>query len=167
MGGASKSICLFDGVAGEPNATCAARDVCDGSVFSFVASVGGGDADGDGVPDGFGTGCDDCPNAFDPQQTDTDGDGVGDTCDNCPSVYNPDQADRNGDGRGDACDGCPAGDDRDGDGTCDAVDNRPFTYNPDQADRDGDGRGRACDTCATPGNHGDHDRRGRGVGHPP
>src|SRR5437762_7051012 len=47
MGGASKSICLFDGFPGNPSATCAARDLCDGSFFSFgVASVGGGDVDG-------------------------------------------------------------------------------------------------------------------------
>src|SRR5436309_1880757 len=141
MGGASASTCLFDGFPGNPSATCAARDLCDGSVFSFVASVGGGDADGDGVPDGLGTGCDDCPNAFDPQQTDTDGDGVGDACDNCPSVYNPDQADRNGDGIGDACDGCP---DRDGDGVGDACDNCPMQPNPGQEDRDGDGIADAC-----------------------
>src|SRR5438067_2330278 len=104
MGGASKSICLFDGFPGNPSATCAARDLCDGSFFSFgVASVGGGDVDGDGVPDGLGTGCDDCPNAFDPQQTDTDGDGVGDACDNCPTQPNPGQEDRDGDGIADAC----------------------------------------------------------------
>src|SRR5437867_4663943 len=138
MGGASKSICLFDGFPGNPSATCAARDLCDGSFFSFgVASVGGGDVDGDGVPDGLGTGCDDCPNAFDPQQTDTDGDGVGDACDNCPTVHNPDQADRDGDGIGDACDGCPAQDD---DGLDDGGD-------PDQADGDDDGSDAACDTC--------------------
>src|SRR5207253_6773632 len=143
MGSASASTCLFDGFPGNPSATCAARDLCDGSFFSFdVASVGGGDVDGDGVPDGLGTGCDDCPNAFDPQQTDTDGDGVGDACDNCPSVYNPDQADSNGNGIGDACDGCP---DRDGDGICNAVDNCPNTYNPDQADSNGNGVGDACD----------------------
>src|SRR5437867_2603353 len=143
-GGASASTCLFDGFPGNPSATCAARDLCDGSVFSFVASVGGGDADGDGVPDGLGEGGAACPNAFDPQRTDTDGDGVGDACDNCPSVYNPDQADSNGNGIGDACDRCP---DRDGDGICDGVDNCPKTYNPDQADSDGDGVGDACDNC--------------------
>src|SRR5439155_1355620 len=160
-GGASASTCLFDGFPGNPSATCAARDLCDGSVFSFVASVGGGDADGDGVPDGLGEGCDDCPNAFDPQQTDTDGDGVGDACDNCPSVYNPDQADSNGNGIGDACDRCP---DRDGDGICDGVDNCPKTYNPDQADSDGDGVGDACDNCPTVHNpdQADSDRNGSG-----
>src|SRR5437773_9287563 len=162
MGSASASTCLFDGFPGNPSATCAARDLCDGSFFSFdVASVGGADADGDGVPDGLGARCDDCPNAFDPQQTDTDGDGVGDACDNCPSVYNPDQADSNGNGIGDACDGCP---DRDGDGICNAVDNCPNTYNPGQADRDGDGVGDACDNCLSVYNPDQADSNGNGIG---
>src|SRR5207253_433421 len=162
MGSASASTCLFDGFPGNPSATCAARDLCDGSFFSFdVASVGGGDVDGDGVPDGLGTGCDDCPNASDPQPTDTDGDGVGAACDNCPSVYNPDQADRNGDGIGDACDGCP---DRDGDGICNAVDNCPNTYNPGQADRDGDGVGDACDNCPSVYNPDQADSNVNGIG---
>lgn len=34
----------------------------------------------------------------------TVGDGVGDGCDNCPEAPNPDQTDTDGDGRGDACD---------------------------------------------------------------
>src|SRR5438067_14868 len=152
MGGASKSICLFDGFPGNPSATCAAPDLCDGSFFSFgVASVGGGDVDGDGVPDGLGTGCDDCPNAFDPQQTDTDGDGVGDACDNCPSVSNPDQADRNGDGIGDACDACPA------------RDAGPTASNTGQAATDADGVGDACDNCPTQPNPGQEDRDGDGI----
>src|SRR5437016_3386727 len=185
MGGASKSICLFDGFPGNPSATCAARDLCDGSFFSFgVASVGGGDVDGDGVPDGLGTGCDDCPNAFDPQQTDTDGDGVGDACDNCPSVHNPDQADRDGDGIGDACDrwpalegagpstadgiadagdACSTGADADRDGVGDSRDNCPTVPNPGQEDTDHDGVGDACDNCPTQPNPGQEDRDGDGI----
>ncbi len=34
-------------------------------------------------------------------------DGIGDICDNCPNVYNPDQSDIDSDGIGDACDDCP------------------------------------------------------------
>lgn len=36
---------------------------------------------------------------------DKDGDGILDAEDNCPAAYNPDQTDSDGDGRGDACDG--------------------------------------------------------------
>ncbi len=156
--GGSASTCLFDGFPDNTRASCAARDICDGSAFSFsVASAGGADADADGVPGGLGTGCDDCPNTADPAQTDTDGDGVGDACDNCPTVANPDQADRDGDGLGDACDPCPDGRDRDHDGICDNLDNCPSVYNPDQADSDGDGIGDACDNCVGPGTDVDHD----------
>jgi len=150
--GASASTCLFDGSPDNASPSCAARDLCDGNGLSFdVASVGTGDADGDGIPSGLGGGCDNCASVYNPDQADGDGDGVGDACDNCPSVYNPDQADGNGDGHGDACAGCPAGGDQDGDGICDAVDNCPYVYNPDQADRDGDGIGDACDNCVGPG----------------
>src|SRR5947199_263973 len=158
------STCLFDGFPNNQTATCAARALCDGAAYSFdVASAGGTDTDADGVSSGLGDGCDDCPNAADPQQTDTDGDGVGDACDNCPSVYNPDQADRDGDGRGDVCDPCPDGGDRDGDGVCDGRDNCPTAPNPDQADSDHDGIGDACDNCPTQPNPGQEDRDGDGI----
>jgi hypothetical protein len=61
------------------------------------------DADEDGVPDAI----DNCPTAYNPDQTDDDADGVGDACDNCPTHYNPDQADNDDDGHGDVCDLCP------------------------------------------------------------
>ena len=51
---------------------------------------------------------DNCPGAYNPDQTDRDGDNVGDACDNCPDVYNPDQADSDGDGTGDACEYVPS-----------------------------------------------------------
>src|SRR5881396_1596595 len=163
--GASASTCLFDGRPDNASPSCAARDLCDGNGLSFdVASVGTGDADGDGIPSGLGGGCDNCASVYNPDQADGDGDGVGDACDNCPSVYNPDQADGNGDGHGDACAGCPAGVDRDLDGICGPVDNCPFTYNPDQADRDGDGVGDACDSCPSVPNPDQLDSDVDGVG---
>ena len=67
-----------------------------------------GDADYDGVPDIS----DNCPRAYNPDQSDTDAEGVGDACDNCPLAANPDQSDADADDVGDACDQCagtPAG----------------------------------------------------------
>ncbi len=115
-----------------------------------------GDRDDDGIPDTT----DNCPDASNPGQTDTDGDGQGDACDpfpndpdndadgdgisghvdNCPAVSNADQTDSDNDGVGDACD-----DDRDGDGFDNSADNCPDAFNPNQLDTDGDGDGDACD----------------------
>jgi len=39
--------------------------------------------------------------------TDNDGDGIANDQDNCPDDYNPDQSDIDGDGIGDVCDPCP------------------------------------------------------------
>ena len=47
-----------------------------------------------------------------PPIADTDSDGVLDNVDNCPNVYNPDQTDTNGNGIGDACES--GDDDNDG-----------------------------------------------------
>ena len=158
-------LCLFDSSPRNLAPTCLDHNLCFG--FSVdVPSVGGIDADADGVcqqvdncptvsnpdqrdsdGDGFGDACDLCPG---PGQRDTDGDGVCDPVDNCPfNNPNPDQADSDGDGFGDACDFCPGPGqfDNDGDGVCDQSDNCRFTPNPDQADGDGDGVGDACDNC--------------------
>lgn len=58
---------------------------------------------------------------------DFDGDGVADEKDNCPWAYNPLQTDTDGDGMGDACDP-----DLDGDGIPNQKDNCPFVSNTDQ-----------------------------------
>lgn len=95
------------------------------------------DADGDGLVDDY----DNCPNAANPDQRDSDLDRMGDACDdftdvdldtindaddNCPRLANTDQADADGDGRGDRCDNCPD------------------VANPEQLDFDANGVGDAC-----------------------
>jgi hypothetical protein len=82
-----------------------------------------------------------------PANPHNDGDGIPYQDDNCPDAYNPFQEDTDGDGTGDACDRC-AGDanhDTDGDGINDARDNCCFVPNEDQADEDGNGIGNVCD----------------------
>ncbi|MBI5116585.1 exo-alpha-sialidase [Candidatus Poribacteria bacterium] len=79
------------------------------------------------VGDSFGDACDNCPDALNEDQADTDSDTVGNACDNCPEVSNPDQADADGDSIGNACDNCLN------------------VSNPDQADTDDDSIGDACD----------------------
>jgi hypothetical protein len=100
-----------------------------------------GGPDGDPIPDV----CDNCPDAFNPDQADGDADGVGDACDNCPAAPNGpaqagipgvgNQTDTDGDGVGDACDNCPA------------VANPPPAPGQPQEDSDADGVGNACDGC--------------------
>ncbi len=51
----------------------------------------------------MGDACDLCPGYDD--LADGDADGVPDSCDNCPDTYNPSQTDTDGDGVGDACEG--------------------------------------------------------------
>jgi hypothetical protein len=100
----------------------------------------------------YGDVCDNCPEAANNQQIDSDGDGHGDTCDNCSDNANPGQEDADEDGYGDICDNCPdilndqKDDDEDGYG--DKCDNCPNTANPDQENSDDDKYGDACDNCS-------------------
>ena len=116
------------------------------------------DSDGDGVCDV----ADDCPEAANPTQADTNGDGIGDACadddhdglvnteDNCPFSENPQQEDGDSDGFGDVCDNCigvasQTQSDVDSDLVGDVCDNCPAETNSDQADTNGNGAGDACD----------------------
>ena len=74
---------------------------------------------------------------------DSDLDAFLDDVDNCPDSFNPTQTDTDGDGLGDPCDP-----DIDGDGDLNANDNCPYTPNANQSDIDGDGLGDACDPDA-------------------
>jgi len=124
---------------------------------------------GDGDGDNFDDACDNCPNDYNPNQSDLDSDGVGDVCDNCPNTFNPGQANSDADSHGDACDNCPTVDnedqsDVDGDTYGDLCDNCPNTYNPDQANSDADSYGDACDNCPLVTNEDQADGDYDGVG---
>ena len=155
-------------------------DDCDEAIDNGLQCGGLDDTDGDGVPPA----ADNCPDVWNPGQSDLDQDGVGDACDddldgdavlnaldNCPTVPNPAQADGDGDGAGDLCDPDP-----DGDGVV-LGDNCPAAANPEQEDTDGDGLGDACDAspdgddvpgesdnCPDVANPGQVDTDGDGVG---
>src|SRR5512138_1892647 len=57
---ASFPVCLLDGFPGNPDATCADRNTCDGAGFTMDLASVGPDTDGDGVAEGVGHGCDNC-----------------------------------------------------------------------------------------------------------
>jgi hypothetical protein len=108
------------------------------------------DADDDGIWDGD----DNCPNAANADQVNSDLDNLGDACDNCPTVDNPDQANPDADAFGTACDNCPTvvnpgQEDLDADGLGDSCDNCMATFNPVQEDMDTDAVGDSCDNCIT------------------
>ena len=74
---------------------------------------------------------------------DVDQDSVPNVSDNCPDLYNPNQSDLDGDGAGDTCDP-----DDDNDAVPDPSDNCDALFNPTQSDLDGDGAGDLCDPDA-------------------
>jgi len=78
-------------------------------------------------------------------QQDPDGDGIPSTDDNCMNAFNPAQTDSDQDGNGDACDL-----DEDNDYWADFEDNCVGVSNITQKDSDGDGIGDACDPDAIP-----------------
>jgi hypothetical protein len=78
-----------------------------------------------------------------PPDNDTDADGTADCIDNCPNDFNPAQTDCDIDTIGDACDADTT--DFDDDGVDDACDNCEFICNLNQSDADSDGIGDVCD----------------------
>jgi hypothetical protein len=122
-----------------------------GRTYAFVV--------GDGDLDSLMAWEDNCPAAYNPDQTDDDLDGIGDLCDNCPTIANSSQSDIDFDGAGDDCD-----DDDDNDGYPDLTDNCAILSNPGQADDDGDGLGNVCDNCPLTANADQTDTDGDGVG---
>lgn len=125
----------------------------------------GANTDGDGIPDHI----DNCPDIYNPDQSDGDEDQIGDVCDNCPNSYDPNQVDTDIDGVGDVCDNCPDDinpnqEDGDGDLVGNVCDNCPDDPNPNQEDTDVDSIGNVCDNCPDEGNADQTDSDGDGIG---
>ena len=157
------------------DSTCAAVALTGPNDAPCGCADAGGDADGDGVPNGT----DNCPQVANADQLDadfdgrgaacdsacvfedTDSDGVDDRWDSCPQDADPDQTDSDYDGVGDACDALA---DLDRDGIADADDRCPTTYDPLQVDQDGDGVGDRCDTCVGVANPDQRDTSYDGLG---
>jgi hypothetical protein len=110
---------------------------CNGVGFHAPKSGGNDNCTQASNPDQLNTDLDGLGNACDP---DDDNDGVADGVDNCALIVNADQLDTNLDGEGNACDA-----DDDGDGIADASDKCPLFNSPDNSDTDGDGLGNVCD----------------------
>ncbi len=92
--------CDDSGTTPEPRKRMTVEEQLWASHGILPAEEEGLDTEGDGVHD-LG---DNCPEDFNPLQTDSDNDTVGDDCDNCVDDYNPFQEDTDEDGIGDACD---------------------------------------------------------------
>ena len=108
-----------------------------------------GDLDRDGVP----TSRDNCPDLYNPDQSNIDGDAFGDACDACDQSDSPDV---DMDGIPDACDGC-VGTGVDGD--MNGIDDGCELCQGNGTDSDADGVDDNCDHCAAGPEH-DEDRDG-------
>jgi hypothetical protein len=90
--------------------TCASTAAC-GDIYACFDVTDGDVIDGDVIDDrdndGVTDDSDNCPDNFNPSQSNQDTDPLGDACDNCVYQTNSDQADDDSDGLGSACDPTP------------------------------------------------------------
>ena len=112
--------------------------------FPVIGSLDGTDSDiveatsGDLDSDGVDNNLDNCPNTYNPNQTDSDTDGAGDACDGCPNDLNKTEPGQCG------CGVADTNTDTDSDGTPDCNDDFPDDEN-EWLDTDGDGTGNNAD----------------------